>query len=122
MVVRSDRGAAVVWSLALVSILGLVALVGGAVGGVVTARQHVAAAADLAALAAAQAPDDPCGHAGAVAQANDVTIDGCRVVGTDVVVEVHGEPPPIVSRLLSFLGAGATPTIRVSARAGPPDG
>lgn len=67
--------------------------VGGlAVGSVVLARHRAQAAADLAALAAAQgiAAGGPaaCGWAQNVAEAMGARLRGCRVAGLDVTVSV----------------------------------
>lgn len=120
--VPGERGAAVVWSLALVTVLGLAALVATGIGGVVVARQEVSTVADLAALAGAQAQTDPCGRAASVTTANGLALDRCQVIADDVVVDVSGPAPPIVARLLAVLGGGPAPAVRVSARAGRPVG
>lgn len=114
-----ERGAAVVWSLALVSLLLTVGLVTMALAAQVVARQRVAAAADVAALVAAQALDDPCGRAGSSAAANGASLTSCGQDGLDVVVEVTMPAPAVVARLLTLLGREAGP-VTASARAGPP--
>lgn len=116
---RSDRGAAVVWSLALMAVLGLVAYVGAAVGALAVARQQAATVADLAALAAAQSAVDPCDRARAVAATNAVQLVGCRVEGDDVVVDLRARVPTIAAGFLAAIGAAAS-GLDVSARAGAP--
>jgi secretion/DNA translocation related TadE-like protein len=114
-----DRGAASVWSLALVQLLLLVALVCAGVASQVLTRQNATTVADLASLAAAQAVDDPCGQAGRVAAANEMSLMGCHADGADVVVEVAASPSPLVRRLFALLGRDAV-QVTVAARAGPP--
>ena len=99
-----EGGAAVVWSLALVSLLLTVGLVTMALAAQVLARQRAATAADVAALVAAQALDDPCGSAGASAAANGPSLTACGQDGLDVVVEVTMPAPAVVARLLTLLG------------------
>lgn len=118
---RADRGAAIVWSLGLMALLGLVGYVGAAVGAVVVARQETALVADLAALAAAQATDDPCARAAAVAASNRVDLVDCHLDHGDIVVRVRGAVPAIASRALRAFG-GVVHGLDVSARAGPPVG
>ena len=114
-----ETGAAVVWALALVSVLLLVGLVSAAATAQVIARQRAATVADIAALAGAQASGDPCAAAEESAQANGMQLAECTVEGMDVVVDVASTPPAVVTRLLGFLGRVAMP-VRESARAGPP--
>jgi secretion/DNA translocation related TadE-like protein len=117
-VTRRDRGAATVWSLALVNVLLLVGLASGAVGALAVTRQRAATVADLAAVAGAQAVAEPCDEAAAVVAANGMLTVQCQLDGDDVVVEISTAPAPVVSRLLGLLGRG-TPEVRASARAGP---
>lgn len=114
-----EAGAATVWTLALVQVLLIVALATGVVGGVAATRQRVATIADLAALAGAEASADPCSRAAAVVAANGMSVASCRTEDADVLVEVDGEVPPAVARVLALLGRDA-PTVRQAARAGPP--
>ncbi|MCU0295979.1 MAG: flp pilus-assembly TadE/G-like family protein [Candidatus Nanopelagicales bacterium] len=103
-----DRGSAtlvVVFMLMLV--LALVAL-GGAGLRVAGARGTASTAADLAALAAADALD--CGVAQNVAAANGAQLEACRLQGADYVVEVS----------VDILGLPGGPRkVTASARAGP---
>lgn len=114
-----EEGVAIVWSLALVSILMIVAAVGAAVVGLATVRMKVAGVADLAALAAAQSATDACGAASEVVLANGLTLADCAVDGADVVVTVSGTPPDASARLIAVLG-GEPRLVSASARAGPP--
>ena len=108
-----DRGAA---SLLAVGLLGVLLLVGTALGvlaAVVAAHRTAQAAADLAALAAAaalQRGQDACPAGGRVAAANGASLTGCRVVGEEVLVEATVTGP-------RWLGLAADPAGR--ARAGP---
>lgn len=114
-----DRGAATVFALALLGVLLQLGLVAAAVAQQALTRQHVALAADIAAVAAAQSADDPCGRAARAAAVNGVELTGCLPDGPDIVVAVSAPAPPVVRRLLEMLGHQAA-DITVSARAGPP--
>lgn len=108
----SDRGAGtplVVGVLAAVMIAGLT-LVGAA--SAVAGAQRVGAAADSAALAAADVmlgwvAGDPCEIAARVAQAHDTALVDCRAEGLSMIVTVR-------ATVLSI-------AVERSARAGPPD-
>ncbi|CAN5416429.1 hypothetical protein BH11ACT8_BH11ACT8_33610 [soil metagenome] len=88
---RDDRGAATVVTL---TFLGLVVLVGaalGVVGALVAAHRAAQGAADLAALAGARAAaerGDACAAVRAVAEANGARLAACSVSGSDVRVTV----------------------------------
>ena len=116
---RDDRGVAVVWALTLVSLLLLVGVVSSGVAALAVARQRVAAVADIAALAAAQALWDPCGRAAHVAGQNAMAVVACSPDGIDVVVEVSAPAPAMVIRLLGVLGRPVG-DVRATARAGAP--
>lgn len=111
----ADRGAAAV----LVALWCLVLMMLGATGvglsTILAARETVASAADLAALAGASAtladPGDVCTRAARVARANGATLSECRVEGVRVWVVVHGQAPAALGWLLPGRGA------RVRARA-----
>jgi secretion/DNA translocation related TadE-like protein len=112
---REESGATTVFALAVVATL-LVLTVGCCVAGsAVVTHRRAQAAADLAALAAAQALQDTgagCAAAAATAVANGARLEDCRVVGLDAVVTVRAEGP-------ALLGAVA---LRARARAGPDAG
>lgn len=116
---RRDDGVAVIWSLALMSVLMLAGALSAGVWAQASARLHAGSVADVAALAAAQAPDTPCAQAERVAQANGVSVAACDLDGSDVVVTVSEPPPAFTTRLLGLLGRAA-PEITATARAGPP--
>ena len=116
---RNERGAAIVWALALVSVLLLVGLAAAGVMAQAVARQRVATAADIAAVAGAQALDDPCACAERSARANGMELSACTIDGPDIIVDVTTPLPGVVGRLLAFLGRDAPP-VSATARAGPP--
>jgi secretion/DNA translocation related TadE-like protein len=80
---------------------------------VALAGHRAGAAADLAALAAAQAlrdGSDPCAAATTVARANDARVAACEPDGLEVRVTVEADTPRMV---------GLTWSVPASARAGP---
>jgi secretion/DNA translocation related TadE-like protein len=113
---RGERGAGSVLLVAVVAVVlsGAAAALG--LAGALVTRQRAEAAADLAALAGAQAlvrGGDACGTAERVAAAGRARVLVCDPVGTTVhlVVEV---------RLPGFLGPLDMPPARARARAGVP--
>jgi len=88
---RHERGAA---TLLAVSFLGVLVLVGaalGVVGAMVVAHRTAQSAADLAALAGAGAIADgvdPCAAASGSAQANGARLEGCTTSSREVTVTV----------------------------------
>jgi secretion/DNA translocation related TadE-like protein len=109
----SERGSGSILALAvLAAMLALCSLLLPLVG-VLSAKQRMSAAADAAALAAADvtvglAPGVPCAAADRVAAANGAMLAGCEVDGLVVTVAVKA----------TILGL----PIEASATAGPPDG
>jgi secretion/DNA translocation related TadE-like protein len=105
---------ATVVAIGLGAVLSAAALVGVVVGGVVTARHRAGAAADFAAIAAAEHAYDgsaaACRAAAAIAAADAADLDSCRVV--DGIAEVR------VSVRVSGPFARLGPA-RATARAGP---
>lgn len=116
----SERGSATVLVLVLVAVLTTLAIAATTVGGILVGHRRAAAAADLAALAAAEAlvpgagisqgGPDGCAQAGLVSSANDARLTACEVDGRDVVVAVT------VDVRMPF---GATRSVPGRARAGP---
>ncbi len=113
-----EPGSATVVALVLVTVLVTVTVAGTTVGALLVGQRRAAAAADLAALAAAQAVvplagatgGDPCVVAGALARANAARLVDCQVRGTEVGVEVA----------VTVAGpVGRSWTARGRARAGP---
>ncbi|QCW49505.2 hypothetical protein FE634_02095 [Nocardioides dongxiaopingii] len=108
-----ERGGATVVTLALAGVLLLLGAALGVVAALVVGHRTAQAAADLAALAAAQAlarGSDGCGAAATVAAANGAALTGCAVEGREVRVEVGVTGP-------RWLGQSGDLTAR--ARAGP---
>ncbi len=107
---RDDHGAGAVLAIALVMAVVVVGLAGVTLAAAVSGRQHLIGAADLAALAAADAasgaiPGAPCEVAAAVARGNGARLMGCEANGLVLSVTVSG----------SFAGIPIT----AAARAGP---
>ncbi len=116
---RNDRGAGAVLVLVAVTVIGFAGLLGVTVTRALTIRHEVAAAADLAALAAAvdkpqvgvtplDAVYPQCGAAERVAAANAVEVVRCVAEGGTVRVEVV--------RHVRWLGVATA--VRSTARAG----
>jgi secretion/DNA translocation related TadE-like protein len=108
---RDDRGAGAVLAIALVMAVVVIGLAGVSLAAGLSARQRVIGAADLAALAAADAASGaiggaPCEVANRVAEGNGARLTGCKADGLIVTVTVAG----------SFAGI----PIEARARAGPP--
>jgi len=108
---RNDRGAGSVLALALVMVVVTIGVSGVTLAAALTARQRVIGAADLAALAAADAASGaiggvPCEVAGAVATGNRTHLTACEAESLVVSVTVVG----------SFAGI----PIEAHSRAGPP--
>ncbi|MDO8309084.1 MAG: hypothetical protein Q7V58_12105 [Actinomycetota bacterium] len=115
---RSDDGAATIWAVALLAVIGLVATASGGVAALAVARQRVALAADLAALAAASSWSDACTAAARSAEANGVLLLSCARDGPDVLVEVAAPVPPLAGQVFTMLGHPVE-QVTASARAGP---
>lgn len=117
---REDRGAATIFVLVLVAVLGVVAVGGAVAGGVLVGQRRAAAAADLAALAGAEALQvgggsasagvGACEAAGRVSERNEARLTGCFVEGLEVAVEVTVDVPAVFGGEWSIPGG---------ARAGP---
>jgi secretion/DNA translocation related TadE-like protein len=101
---RDERGSATVLALAGMSVLAFGGFFGLAVAQQALARQQLATAADLTALAAAQSLGEPCVSAQAVANVHEVRLISCSMVGADWRVEVGGQPGIMTQRLLRFAG------------------
>lgn len=110
---RPDRGSATVPAVAFLGVLLLLGAALGAVAAVVVAHRSAQSAADLAALAAAGAVadgGDGCGAADRVAGANGGELVGCALTGREARVTVRVAGP-------RWLGLHADP--EAEARAGP---
>ncbi len=97
---------------AMVALLAISALV-IQLGAAMIARHRASAAADLAALAAAQAvlsgPAVACRRAGELAEAGAARLDGCQVFGMDVLVTVSVNAGLVGSRAVARARAGPDP-------------
>lgn len=106
-------------SLLVIALLGLLMFLGAAmafVEGVVSDHRAAQSAADLSALAGAQAlqrGDDPCAEASRIADANEASVTSCEVSGEEVVIDV-------IVAARSY--AGYSPKVTGRARAGPGPG
>jgi secretion/DNA translocation related TadE-like protein len=110
---RDQRGSAAVLVVALTGVLVTVAMLVAGLGGVVADQRRVEAAADLAALAgadAAQAGRDGCAAAQRTAARNGGQVRRCAVDGEVVTVVVGRESQPVWGRRFALVGR---------ARAGP---
>jgi len=105
MSAHRDDGVATVVGVALVALLVLVGLAAATAGGAVLAHRRAEAAADLAALAAAQAiqgQGDPCRVAQRVSQANGAQLRACTIDGWTADVEVAVTGPRLIGLDLSL--------------------
>lgn len=113
MRLRADDGSATLLAVAMLGVLVLVGAALGVVAALVVAHREAQSAADLAALAGAAAladGGDACGRGGVVAGLNDARLVDCRVEGRDVRVRVQVVGP-------RWLGQHAD--LEAEARAGP---
>ncbi len=113
---RDERGSATLLVLAMAGVLLLVGAALGVVVAMVRAHRAAESAADLAALAGAQALQrggDPCGRAAEIARANDARLSACSSRGSVVTVRVIVAGP-------HWLGQSAD--LSAEARAGPAPG
>jgi secretion/DNA translocation related TadE-like protein len=111
--VRGERGSATLFAIACLSVLLLLGAALGVVAAMVRAHRVAQSAADLAALAAADAVGtggDPCVAGAAVAAANDAILVACDLDGRDAIVTVTVAGP-------RWLGQVAD--LSAQARAGP---
>lgn len=88
---QDERGAATVFGVALIGLLAAFALACCTVGSVIASHRQAESAADLAALAGAQAEQagrDGCAAAAGIAAANGARLTDCQRAGFDVLVRV----------------------------------
>ena len=110
---RGEDGVATVLAVTLAGLLAVVAVVAGAVVGLVDAHHRAEAAADLAALAGAGAlvqGADACVVAATIARRNGAEVVSCRPSGSTVSVVVSVAAPG---------GLAGLPSLEARARAGP---
>lgn len=108
-----ERGSATPFAIACLGLLVLLAAALGVVSAMVHAQRRAQAAADLGALAGAQAlaaGTDGCGAAGRVVDANGAALTSCQVTGREVRLQAEVAGP-------HWLGQHADLT--AEARAGP---
>jgi secretion/DNA translocation related TadE-like protein len=108
-----ERGSATPFAVACLGLLVLLAAALGVVTAMVHAQRRAQSAADLGALAAAQAlarGGDGCAVGGEVVDANGAVLGSCQVAGREVRLEVEAAGP----RWL-----GQTADLTAEARAGP---
>lgn len=116
---RDEQGSAALIVLGLVGVLVTVTLAGLVVGALLTGQRRAAAAADLAALAAADSvvsstpvlsTSAPCEEAAKIGVANGARLVSCTVEGDEVTVAVVVSVPVLM---------GADVAVSGRARAGP---
>ncbi|TQL66518.1 secretion/DNA translocation related TadE-like protein [Nocardioides albertanoniae] len=112
---RDERGSAAPFAVGVIGLLIFVGAALGVVGAVFVAHRTAQSAADLAALAGAnalQVSEDACATARAIADRNGARLESCEIVDEDVTVTVQVEGP-------RWLGQPGDPV--AEARAGPTD-
>ena len=109
-----ERGSTTVLMPAVIAVLMVLVVLGIHLGGAVLTRHRVAAAADLAALAAAgwavAGTEEACGRARWVVERMGATLTACRIAGWQSYVEATARPPG---------WAALSGTANAHARAGP---
>jgi secretion/DNA translocation related TadE-like protein len=117
---RADRGSGTVLALGLVGVVLTLGFFLVALGGAQTAHARARSAADLAALAGANAlryGEDGCAVAAATAGRDGAVLDDCADEGGGVLqVAVHHDVGGSTGRVTAWLGDGRA---RAVARAGP---
>jgi secretion/DNA translocation related TadE-like protein len=92
-----ERGSVTVVVVGVIAVLMALVVLGLQVGGAVLTRHRVAAAADLAAVAAAGQlvadGDRGCERARWIVERMAATMTACRIVGWEAYVEVTARPP-----------------------------
>jgi secretion/DNA translocation related TadE-like protein len=109
-----DDGMATVTAVGLAAVVSAAAVVGVLLAGAVAARHRAGAAADFAAIAAAQHAVEgtaaACRSAAQIARSDGARLEMCRLAGTTAEVRVRVELPGPLARL---------GPARATARAGP---
>lgn len=108
-----ERGSATPFAVACLGLVVLLAAALGVVGAIVHAQRRAQSAADLGALAAAQAVAvgaDGCAAGGRIAAANGAELTSCQVAGPEVRLRVEVAGPHWL---------GQTADLTAEARAGP---
>lgn len=113
--VRGERGAATVYALVVAALVMMACVIAMQIAAIARLQHTVAAAADLAALAASQSAasgEEGCAAARTIAHRNHAEVASCRMDAEVATVQVAGTSPRIWGR---------TWTITRAARAGPSD-
>ena len=113
---QRDVGSGTVLVMVAAMVVLMAATVFAGLVGAYTTHQRAATAADLAAIAGATHPDRACDVAARVVAAHGVVLDGCLLVGDDVLVTVSADLPEILRRMAP---SGRAAPIIARARAGP---
>jgi len=114
-----DRGSATVLGLVASFVVLSVGFIGIVQVQATLASHSVQSAADLSALAGAQALADSCGAANQMAVANNVDLIACEIAAGDVSVVVEARTPSLVAELLNRFGLPIGKVV-ATAKAGPP--
>lgn len=112
---RDERGSAAPFAVGAIGLLLFLGAALGVVGAVFVAHRTAQSAADLAALAGAnalQVSEDACAAATTITERNGATLESCEIAGEDVTATVRVEGP-------RWLGQPGDPV--AEARAGPTD-
>jgi len=115
-----EKGSGTILGIALIGVIWMLGFVAVAQAQATLLSHSVQGAADLSAIAGAQALADPCAHAESIASSNRVTLTRCFIDGEDVSVEVKAATPTLVAKLLNRFGI-AVENVHAVATAGPPD-
>jgi secretion/DNA translocation related TadE-like protein len=110
---QGERGSAAPFAVGAIGLLLFLGAALGVVGAVFVAHRTAQSAADLAALAGAdalQVSEDACAAAAAIADRNGAALESCEIAGEDITVTVRVEGP-------RWLGQPGDPVAK--ARAGP---
>lgn len=113
---RRERGSGTVLSLALLLVIGAAGVAGLSLAQALQLKHRVQSAADLSAIAAAQAPGDACASAESIAAANGTRLVGCWTEDEDTLVRVEADAPSLLARVMAAAQMSAGP-ISASARA-----
>lgn len=129
---RDERGGATVLVLVLVAVLVCLAVAGVVAGGVLVGQRRAAAAADLAALAAAESlglsggtalgGTTACEQAVRAGEANGARLTDCLVEGREVSVELTVEVPTVFGGTWSIPGRARAGPVGGAARGSPVSG
>ena len=101
---KSDRGSATMVALIIIPALSASAFFMLALAQQALVRQELRTAADLAALAAAQALGANCERAADISHAHGVTLESCAPDGADWTIHVSLPPAPLMQRFAAMLG------------------